>query len=114
MGGSFLGRFHGVFRGFDLSGSGSLLAPFLLLLYPQSTARLIGTDVFHAALLVTSTAGVHLYNGHVNWTMMPMLLLGSIPGVLLGARISPHMPVRPLRFGIAGLLLFSGYKLLGI
>jgi uncharacterized membrane protein YfcA len=75
---------------------------------------LIGTDVLHAALLVTSTAAVHLYTGHVNWAMMPMLLFGSIPGVLLGARLSPHMPVQALRLGIAGLLVFSGYRLLSI
>jgi len=113
-GAPFWAAFTGFSVGLTSVGSGSLLAPFLLLLYPQSTARLIGTDVLHAALLVTSTASVHLYNGHVNWAMMPMLLLGSIPGVLLGARVSPHMPVRVLRLGIAVLLFFSGYKLLGI
>jgi uncharacterized membrane protein YfcA len=43
--------------------------------------------------------------------MMPLLLLGSIPGVLLGARLSPHMPVYALRLGIAGLLVLSGIKL---
>jgi uncharacterized membrane protein YfcA len=103
--------FTGFSVGLTSVGSGSLLAPFLLLLYPQSTARLIGTDVLHAALLVTSTAAIHLYSGHVNWGMMPLLLLGSIPGVLLGARLSPHMPVYALRLGIAGLLVLSGIKL---
>lgn len=106
--------FTGFCVGLTSVGSGSLLAPFLLMLYPQPTARLIGTDVLHAAILVTSTAGVHLYNGHVNWEMMPMLLLGSIPGVLLGARLAPRLPVRWLRLGIAAVLVFSGYKLLGI
>jgi len=106
--------FTGFCVGLTSVGSGSLLAPFLLMLYPQPTARLIGTDVLHAAILVTSTAGVHLYHGHVNWQMMPMLLLGSIPGVFLGARLSPHLPVRWLQLGLAALLLFGGYKLLGI
>jgi uncharacterized membrane protein YfcA len=106
--------FTGFCVGLTSVGSGSLLAPFLLMLYPQSTVRLIGTDVFHAAILVTSTAGVHLYNGHVNWEMMPMLLLGSIPGVFLGARLSPRLPVRWLQLGLAALLLFGGYRLLGI
>jgi len=106
--------FTGFSVGFTSVGSGSLLAPYLLLVYPQSTARLIGTDVLHAALLVTATAGVHLYKGHVNWVMMPMLLLGSIPGVLLGSFLSPRMPVRALRLGLAALLVFSGYKLLGM
>jgi uncharacterized protein len=106
--------FTGFCVGLTSVGSGSLLAPFLLMVYPQSTARLIGTDVLHAAILVTSTAGVHLYNGHVNWELMPMLLLGSIPGVFLGARLSPRLPVPWLRLVLASLLLFSGYKLLGI
>jgi uncharacterized membrane protein YfcA len=106
--------FTGFCVGLTSVGSGSLLAPFLLMAYPQSTARLIGTDVLHAAILVTSTAGVHIYKGHVNWEMMPILLLGSIPGVFLGARLSPRLPVQWLRLGLASLLLFSGYKLLGI
>ncbi len=106
--------FTGFCVGLTSVGSGSLLAPFLLMLYPQPAARLIGTDVLHAAILVTSTAGVHLYNGHVNWHMMPMLLLGSIPGVFLGARLSPRLPVQWLQLGLAALLLYGGYRLLGI
>jgi hypothetical protein len=83
------------------------------MLYPQPTARLIGTDVLHAAVLVTATAGIHLYDGHVKWQMMPILLLGSIPGVFLGTHLSPRVPVRWLQLGLAALLLFGGYRLLG-
>jgi hypothetical protein len=105
--------FTGFCVGLTSVGSGSLLAPFLLMLYPQPTARLIGTDVLHAAVLVTATAGIHLYDGHVKWQMMPILLLGSIPGVFLGTHLSPRVPVRWLQLGLAALLLFGGYRLLG-
>jgi len=90
-------------------GSGSLLAPFLMLLFPSKTAKVVGTDVFHAAILVSVTGIAHATSGGVEWPLVPWLLLGSIPGVLLGSRIAAHIPARPLRTGLAAVLLFTGY-----
>ncbi len=90
-------------------GSGSLLAPFLLLLYPSKTSKVVGTDVFHAAILVSVTGIAHATSGGVEWTLVPWLLAGSIPGVLLGSRIAAHVPARPLRTGLAAVLLLTGY-----
>ena len=70
-------------------GSGSLLAPFLMLLYPSKTAKVVGTDVFHAAILVSVTGLVHGVSGGVEWNLVPVLLAGSIPGVLVGSRLAP-------------------------
>src|SRR5215469_13021881 len=87
-------------------GSGSLLAPFLMLLYPSKTAasKVVGTDVFHAAILVSVTGMAHATSGGVEWHLVPLLLAGSIPGVLLGSRIAALVPARPLRTGLAALL----------
>jgi uncharacterized membrane protein YfcA len=90
-------------------GSGSLLAPFLLMLYPSKTAKAVGTDVFHAAILVTITGIAHATSGGVEWNLVPGLLAGSIPGVVLGSRIASRIPARPLRAGLAAVLLVTGY-----
>jgi uncharacterized membrane protein YfcA len=93
-------------------GSGSLLAPFLMLLYPARAITAVGTDVFHAAILVTVTGAVHAGASGVEWELMPMLLGGSIPGVLLGSKLAARVPSRPLRMGMAAVLAFSGYRML--
>jgi uncharacterized membrane protein YfcA len=90
-------------------GSGSLLAPFLMMLYPTKPSKVVGTDVFHAAILVSVTGIAHATSGGVEWQLVPWLLAGSIPGVLLGSRMAAHVPARPLRTGLAAVLLFTGY-----
>ena len=92
-------------------GSGSLLAPFLMLLYPSKTSKVVGTDVFHAAILVSVTGLAHATSSGVEWSLIPTLLAGSIPGVLLGSRLAAHVPARPLRTGLAALLLVTGFRM---
>ena len=92
-------------------GSGSLLAPFLMLLYPSKTSRVVGTDVFHAAVLVSVTGLAHATSGGVEWDLVPTLLMGSVPGVLLGSRLATRIPARPLRTGLAALLLVTGLRM---
>jgi uncharacterized membrane protein YfcA len=92
-------------------GSGSLLAPFLMMLFPNNPSRVVGTDVFHAAMLVSVTAMLHGSAGHVDWPLVPIMLAGSIPGVLVGSYLAPRLPSRPLRVGIGGVLFATGYQL---
>jgi hypothetical protein len=92
-------------------GSGSLLAPFLMLLDPAKTAKVVGTDVFHAAILVSVTGLAHATSGGVEWALIPSLLAGSIPGVLLGSKLAIYIPARPLRTGLAALLMVTGYRM---
>ncbi len=101
----------GFLVGLTSVGSGSLIAPFLLLIMPGASSRVVGTDVFHAALLVTATAIVHQQAGNVDWRLVPTLLCGSIPGVVLGSYLTPRVPDRVLRSGLAVLLFITGYKL---
>jgi hypothetical protein len=93
-------------------GSGSLLAPFLMLLFPSRTSKVVGTDVFHAAILVSVTGLVHGVSGGVEWNLIPALLAGSIPGVLLGSRVAPLIPAQPLRAGLAAILLWTGFQMI--
>jgi hypothetical protein len=93
-------------------GSGSLLAPFLMMLYPSKTSRVVGTDVFHAAVLVTVTGFTHSLWSGVEWGLIPSLLAGSVPGVVLGSKLSTRVPSRPLRIGMAAVLLVTGFRML--
>jgi uncharacterized membrane protein YfcA len=102
----------GVLVGFTSVGSGALLVPFLICVFPLSPARVVGTDVFHAAILVTVTGVAHAQGGAVDWLLVATLLLGSIPGISLGTWIAPRAPVRMLRVGLASLLLLTGWSLI--
>lgn len=105
------GALVGMAVGLTSVGSGSLIAPFLLMLFPTAPARVVGTDVFNAAILVTSTAFFHSQSGHVDWHMVPILLAGSLPGVLLGSYLVPRLPAKTLRVGLSVVLLATGIKL---
>jgi len=102
----------GALVGFTSVGSGALLVPFLMCVYPLSPARVVGTDVFHAAILVSATGLAHAHGGTVDWVLAATLLVGSIPGVTIGTWIAPRAPARVLRAGLASLLLITGLSLM--
>jgi uncharacterized membrane protein YfcA len=106
------GAFVGFCVGATSVGSGSMLAPFLLMLYPTNTSRVVGTDVFHGAILVAVTGFTHSMSSGVEWNLIPSLLAGSLPGVMLGSRLATRVPAVPLRTGMAALLLVTGYRML--
>ena len=106
-----VGAVVGALVGFTSVGSGSLLVPFLMTVFPLTAAQVVGTDVFHAAILVSVTALGHAHEGSVDWGIAAGLLAGSIPGVALGSWMAPRTPARALRVGLAGLLLVTGISL---
>ncbi len=105
------GGIVGALVGFTSVGSGSLLVPFLVCVFPLKAARIVGTDVFHAAILVTVTALAHAQGGTVDWGLAMALLAGSLPGVALGSWVAPRTPARVLRGAVAALLLLTGFSL---
>ena len=107
-----IGAVVGALVGFTSVGSGSLLVPFLVSVYPLTTAQIVGTDVFHAALLVTATALGHAQGNSVDWALALSLLVGSVPGVMLGSWMAPRMSSRVLRAALAALLLLTGVNLI--
>jgi uncharacterized membrane protein YfcA len=106
------GAMVGFCVGLTSVGSGSLLAPFLVMLYPSKTAKVVGTDICHAAILVSVTGIAHAASGGVEWDLIPTLLAGSIPGVLLGSRLAAYIPARPLRAVLAVVLLATGIRMI--
>jgi uncharacterized membrane protein YfcA len=94
-------------------GGGSLGMPLLVFLYSGvRLARLVGTDIAHAVPL-TLVAGLgHWFLGSINWPLMLSLLLGSIPGVVVGSSLSSFLPERLLRPILAAVLLLAGWKIM--
>jgi uncharacterized membrane protein YfcA len=106
------GAIIGALVGFTSVGSGALLVPFLVCVFPQDPARIVGTDVFHGAILLAVTAAAHANGGSVDWSLTANLLAGSLFGVALGSWMAPRLPARALRAGLATLLLVSGVSLM--
>jgi hypothetical protein len=94
-------------------GAGALGAVFLMYLYPLrlTPARLIATDIVHAIPLALFAGLGHLWIGHVDVAMLGTLLLGSIPGVFVGAKLSARLPPQVLRVGLAMVLLLVSSRL---
>ena len=74
--------------------------------------RVVGTDVFHAALLLWAAAMAHLVSGNVDFGLAGNILLGSIPGVWMGSHMSVRVPTDALRTTLAVVLLGAGLGLL--
>lgn len=107
-----IGAIVGFMVGLTSVGSGTLIILGLFFLYPRwESKELVGTDVYHAAVLVSAAAIAQYSAGNVNVPMMCSLLLGSLPGVLLGSRLAVQVPGGALRFSLAGVLLLSGAKM---
>lgn len=94
-------------------GAGAIGATLILLLYPRLPAhRLVGTDIAHAVPL-TLVAGIgHAMLGHVDWALLAALLVGSLPGIWLGARLTKSMPERLVRALLAAALVTAGLKVI--
>jgi uncharacterized membrane protein YfcA len=108
-----LGFGVGVLVSFTSVGSGSLIVPTLLLMFPgERLNRLVGSDVFHGVLIVGVAALGHWHLGDVNLPLVSSLLLGSIPGVWLGSFIASHIAEGTLRPAVATLLFVTGMKLI--
>ena len=94
-------------------GAGAVGATLILLLYPRMEARrLVGTDIAHAVPL-TLVAGIgHATMGHVNWGLLLALLIGSIPGIWLGAQLTRKMPDKLVRSLLCISLVTAGLKVI--
>lgn len=94
-------------------GAGALGAVMLAYLYPlrMTPRRLVATDLVHAIPLTVVAGTGHLWMGNVDLALLGQLLLGSIPGVLVGAHLSDRAPERWLRPIIAVVLMLVGVKL---
>jgi uncharacterized membrane protein YfcA len=109
-----IGIAGGLVVGLTSVGSGSLMIILLLMLYPKlRLSELVGTDLVQAIPLVASAALGHAFFGDFHLALTASILIGSVPGVFLGAQLSSRAPDRVIRPALIVVLLGSSLKLLG-
>lgn len=107
-----LGFTIGVVLGITSAGSGTLIAVGLIVGFRLSPHLVVGTDVVHAAVLLWVAALAHLASGNIDFALAGTILIGSIPGVWMGAALSTKLPADALRPALAIVLVASGLALL--
>jgi uncharacterized protein len=111
-----LGVSIGVVGGFVLGltsvGSGVFFGLMLILLFPLTAAKIVGTDIFHAAVLLWAAGLAHLSADNVDLGATGWLALGSIPGILIGSQWTIRIPERALRIALGTVLVLAGARLL--
>ncbi len=93
-------------------GSGSLMMIFLLLLTPFRTAELVGTDILFGVGTGALASSLHLGMGHINWTLFGRLAIGTLPGVMVGSRLTPRLAEHYFAWLFSALYFLLGARLL--
>jgi len=106
------GALVGFILGVTSAGSGSLIAVGLIMLFKLAPHRVVGTDIFHAAILLWAAAIAHIVAGNVDFALAGTILLGSVPGVVVGSWLSVRTPVEVLRTVLGVVLIGGGLGLL--
>ena len=109
-----IGLFGGFIVGLTSVGSGVFFGLTLLVVFPLRAHKIVGTDIFHAAALLYVAGLGHAISGSIDFGAVGWLLVGSVPAVLLGGRLTLSIPEQPLLLLIAGVLGLSGLKLLDV
>jgi len=108
-----VGAFVGFLVGLTSVGSGSLIIVALAFLYPRLVSKeLVGADITHAVVLHLAGTIAYLFVGTIDWTMVGLLLIGSLPGVFIGSKFTKFVPDRVMRPILATVLVVSGWKLI--
>lgn len=106
-----MGTFVGFMLGVTSAGSGALIALGLILAFRLVPRRVVGTDVFHAAILLWAAGLAHIVAGNVDFALAGTLLIGSVPGVWLGSHWSVRIPAATLRTVLGIVLVGAGLGL---
>ena len=109
---AIIGLVAGFLVGMTSVGSGSIIMMLLLLFYSYPPKIMVGTDIVHAVVLTAVTSVLHFRLGNVDLSLVGWLLLGSIPGGLIGSYLTPRVPVLWLRRILCTILLGTGARML--
>ena len=107
-----LGALVGFVLGVTSAGSGALIAVGLILLFRMVPSRVVGTDIFHAAILLWAAAAAHIVAGNVDFGLAGNILVGSVPGVWIGSNLTLKVGAAVLRTTLALVLIGAGLALL--
>jgi hypothetical protein len=106
------GMTTGFVIGLTSAGSGTLIAIALIAIFRLTPQRVVGTDIFHAAVLLWAAGIAHWVGGNIDFALALTILAGSIPGVILGTDLSVKAPQKFLRYALATVLIASGVTLI--
>jgi hypothetical protein len=107
-----LGGSVGFILGVTSAGSGALIAVGLILAFRLTPQRVVGTDVFHAAIVLWAAGLAHVSAGNVDFGLVGNILIGSIPGVWVGSHWSVRVEPMVLRATLGIVLIGAGLALL--
>ena len=95
-----------------VEGAGAVGVTALLLLYPElPMARIVGSDIAHAVPLTLIAGAGHWALGSIDWQLMGVLLIGSLPGIAIGSYCAVRVPETALRLMLAAILVVVAGKL---
>jgi uncharacterized protein len=103
-----IGVTTGFVIGITSAGSGTVIAILLISVYRLTPRKVVGTDVFHAAILLWAAGIAHWVGGNVDFMLAGNILLGSVPGVIVGSNYAARAPVSFLRTALGVVLIASG------
>lgn len=106
-----IGAATGFVIGLTSAGSGTLIAVFLIAYYRLVPRQVVGTDVFHAAVLLTAASVAHIAAGNVDFGLVGAILIGSIPGVWLGSHLIVRLPSGLLRTALGVVMIAASLAL---
>jgi len=109
---ALIGAVLGLILGVTSVGSGALIGLALILVFQLTPHRVVGTDVFHAAILLWVAGLAHWVSGNVDFVLMGTILIGSLPGVLIGTQLIGHVSANALRPVLGCVLLASALGVL--
>ena len=98
--------------GLTSAGSGTLIAIILIAVFRLTPQRVVGTDIFHAAVLLWAAGAAHWIGGNVDFGLAGNILVGSVPGVLVGGRLALKTGKNLLRGLLSTVLIASGITLI--
>lgn len=108
-----IGAVVGFLVGLTSVGSGTLIIVSIAFMFPKlGPKELVGTDIFQAFMLLAAGVIGYLTANTINWNIVILLLIGSLPGVFLGSKLSKYIPDTVMRPLLATVLAISGFKLL--
>lgn len=103
-----IGVTTGFVIGITSAGSGTVIAILLIAVYRLVPRKVVGTDVFHAAILLWAAGLAHWVGGNVDFALAGNILLGSVPGVIVGSHFAARAPSGLLRSALGAVLVAAG------
>jgi uncharacterized protein len=107
-----IGATTGFVIGLSSAGSGTLIAIMLIAVFRLTPRRVVGTDVVHAAVLLWAASIAHIFSGNVDFLLALNIILGSVPGVILGSNMSIKFPQGVLRTALGLVLIAAGVTIM--